>query len=166
MNCLKLTRDEKILISRDYRRVMNKGVKYVGPSLVIIGVPAIQRRVGIIASKKVGGAVVRNKVKRRLRECYRNTPLLLTPTRESQWHQRSWPAMEFVIIARKSATDAPMHQLSSELIKAMIGLQKRLAYSAPAQHRSTSSTHCRTSSLSRPSAPPALHEPGSRVLSN
>ena len=61
-----------------------------------------QKRVGFSVSKKVGVAVVRNRTKRRLRECIR--PLL--------------PQMRsglYVFVARPSAADCPFAELNARV---------------------------------------------------
>ena len=57
-------------------------------------------RVGIVVSKKVGKAVVRNKVKRRVRELIRKTHL---------------PPAEVMIIARPEAAEASFSELARDL---------------------------------------------------
>jgi ribonuclease P protein component len=57
------------------------------------GIPAATARVGLTVSSKVGDAVVRNRVKRRLREAVRHELALL-------------PAVELVLVARASAVEA------------------------------------------------------------
>jgi ribonuclease P protein component len=55
--------------SEDFRRTIRQGVR-VGRSTLVLhadNYPGDQVRVGFIVSKTVGGAVVRNRVKRRLR---------------------------------------------------------------------------------------------------
>lgn len=137
MSRLRISACEKILVGGDYRRVMNRGVKHVNTYFVLLGIPAERRRVGIIVSKKVGRAVVRSRVKRRIRECYRTTPLWLGPTRQDQWHQRLWPQMEFVIIARKRCAEIDFQRLSSHLTQSIIALQGRIhqQQKKQAQHR-------------------------------
>lgn len=61
-------------------------------------------RVGITVSAKVGNAVVRNRVKRRLREAVR--------------HERAGlPAVDLVIVARASAVRATVPQMRAWLRK-------------------------------------------------
>lgn len=55
--------------SEDFRRTIRQGVR-VGRSTLVLHAdssPSDQVRVGFVVSKAVGGAVVRNRVKRRLR---------------------------------------------------------------------------------------------------
>ena len=72
----------------EYKKVLTCGKKIVFRDLVVFVLSSHNPRVGIIASKKVGNAVARNKAKRMIREAYRqNTEL-------NEW--------ELVVIARKS----------------------------------------------------------------
>jgi ribonuclease P protein component len=57
------------------------------------GMPRCLARVGITVSSKVGGAVVRNRVKRRIREAVRH-------------ELASLPAVDLVLVARASAASA------------------------------------------------------------
>ena len=66
-------------------------------------------RVGVTVSKKLGKAVVRNRVRRRLREVYR--------LHES----RFLPGWDIVVVARHRAIDADF----SELTKAYLALAKK-----------------------------------------
>lgn len=58
-----------------------------------------QNRVGITVSKKLGGAVVRNRVRRRLREVYR------------LHEDRFLPGYDIVVVARSRAIDASFESL-------------------------------------------------------
>ena len=57
----------------EFRRVYNKGKSGVSPLLVVYARPNRGRRnrLGVTVSTKLGKAVVRNRVRRRLREIYR-----------------------------------------------------------------------------------------------
>ena len=61
-------------------------------------------RVGITVSKKLGHAVVRNRVRRRLREVYRLN------------EQRFQPGWDIVVVARSKAVDAAFPQLTKSYL--------------------------------------------------
>ena len=60
-------------LNRDsqFRYVYRRGAKASGRDLTLLYVKSAQKRVGFSVSKKVGCAVLRNRTKRRLRECVR-----------------------------------------------------------------------------------------------
>jgi ribonuclease P protein component len=64
-------------------------------------------RLGIIASRRVGGAVVRNRAKRRIREIFRSTE----PDRSAENGAR---ALDVVVIARREMVAAPLAAVASE----------------------------------------------------
>ena len=55
--------------SADFASVIKRGRKCARPTLVLYAAPSSQSRFGVIVGKKVGSAVERNLVKRRLRNC-------------------------------------------------------------------------------------------------
>ncbi len=74
-----------------------------------------ENRVGITVSKKLGCAVVRNRARRRLRECYRLNEALLRP------------GYDVVIVARSRCVDAPFDKLQSAFLSAAktVGLAQK-----------------------------------------
>ncbi len=69
---------------------------------VLRNLPTAEVRVGLITSRRVGGAVVRNRVRRRLREIVRVArPEILAGT---------W----LTIVARQAAAQAPLQSLAAE----------------------------------------------------
>ncbi|MBQ3000453.1 MAG: ribonuclease P protein component [Oscillospiraceae bacterium] len=65
-----------------------------------------QNRVGITVSKKLGGAVVRNRVRRRLREIYRLSEDLFIP------------GYDIVVVARSYAVEASFEELRTAYLSA------------------------------------------------
>lgn len=79
-------------------------------------------RLGLIVSSKVGGAVVRNRVKRLIRAAFRHTPEL-------------WPAdIDVVVIAKRSTGDTQLDSVIEEL-RAVAGVLGRRASDARADLR-------------------------------
>lgn len=85
----------------EFRRVYNKGKSGVSPVLVVYARPnrGGRNRLGITVSAKLGKAVVRNRVRRRLREIYR-----LSQPEAKQGY-------DIVIVARTRAVTASYREL-------------------------------------------------------
>ncbi|MBF0455669.1 MAG: ribonuclease P protein component [Magnetococcales bacterium] len=84
----------RLLASADYRRVTGPGRKGVSPHFLLFVrfEPAIHEpRLGMTVSRKVGNAVVRNRVKRVIREFFRLNRV------------RFDPSLECVVISRPRA---------------------------------------------------------------
>ncbi len=71
-------RGDRLLRSSEFSRVGREGYRVAEPTFVLLvasrdadHTPA--QRLGVTVSRKVGGAVVRNRVKRRIREWFRHT---------------------------------------------------------------------------------------------
>lgn len=70
-------------------------------------------RFGFTVSKKVGGAVERNRVRRRLREIVRRNAALL--------HENG---RDYVLIGRRAALEMPFERINAEFLGAMTRLTK------------------------------------------
>jgi ribonuclease P protein component len=90
----------------EFLRVAGRGRKAARPGLVLQALPSETRalRLGFTATKKIGGAVVRNRAKRRLREAAR-----LTLSGDAA------PGWDLVLIARDATATRPFAQLLGDL---------------------------------------------------
>ncbi|MPN43223.1 Ribonuclease P protein component [bioreactor metagenome] len=93
--------------NRDFRWLYAKGKSAVSPYLALYcrksRLP--YNRLGITVGGKLGGAVTRNKVRRRLRELYR--------TNEDKLN----PGYDIVVVARVRAVSAPYHTLEQSFLR-------------------------------------------------
>ncbi|MFC5632153.1 MULTISPECIES: ribonuclease P protein component [Streptococcus] len=90
---------------KDFKLVFQKGTSVANRKFVVYSLPKDQPhfRVGLSVSKKLGNAVVRNRVKRRLRHLVKDlSPHLVTT--------------DFVIIARKGVESLTYQEMKSNLI--------------------------------------------------
>ncbi len=73
-------------------------------------------RLGVVASKKVGNAVVRNRVRRRLKEAFRS---LLDKPLKPQLTNKGQAAFDVVVVTRPEAAGADYWQLRGALEHAL-----------------------------------------------
>lgn len=68
----------------DFQRLYRKGKSAVRRTMVVYSAGGIKDkiRLGITASKKIGGAVLRNRAKRRIRELFRNAQVSIIPGKD------------------------------------------------------------------------------------
>ena len=66
-------RDQRLLSSRQFRAVYERGKKFHTPffSAFFLPTEGNLQRLGITTTRKIGGAVLRNRCRRRLREIFR-----------------------------------------------------------------------------------------------
>ena len=80
---LSLPRSRKIKLGRDFTRIRSGGRRLACGCVLLNWLalpPETPSRLGVVASKKLGGATVRNRSKRLLREAFRlNQPQLAKP---------------------------------------------------------------------------------------
>ena len=100
-----------------FRRLYQKGQSAVSPYLAIYirRTGRSENRLGFTVSTKVGHAVVRNRVRRRLREIYR-------------LHEENIaPGLDMVVVARVKAAHASYRQLDESFVRlcTKLGVWKR-----------------------------------------
>ena len=84
------SRAERVRRRVDYQRIYDKGVRIHGPYFTLFALANASPvgRLGIAATRKLGGAVVRNRAKRLIREVFRRNKvapgfdLVIVPKRE------------------------------------------------------------------------------------
>ena len=67
-----MTFDYRLKKEKDFNLVFNKGKRFFSSSLTVIALPAKELKAGFAVSKKPGGSVKRNRIKRLLRESFRS----------------------------------------------------------------------------------------------
>ena len=92
-----------------FRRLYAKGKTAVFPTMAVYARPngSKRSRLGFTVGTKVGKAVRRNKVRRRLREAYR--------IHEAQM----LPGWDLVVVARVKSAHVPYRQLEEDLLRAL-----------------------------------------------
>lgn len=91
----------------DFRRLYSKGESKVSPYLAVYAMKRKYgiRRLGITVSTKVGCAVIRNRVRRRIREAFR--------LNEARFIEQ----VDIIVVARVRANSASFAQLEKSLLK-------------------------------------------------
>ena len=98
---------DRLLRASEFRTVGQEGRRAADACFVVlvrereVGTPTV--RIGITVSRKVGCAVVRNRVKRRVREWFRSARAALRP------------GIDVLVIARRPAAERPWRELDAQL---------------------------------------------------
>jgi ribonuclease P protein component len=108
----RFSRRDRLRSRRDFERLAREGARRSSPYFVVLlsrgprrasAGAGLRARLGVTASRKVGGAVVRNRVKRRIRDAFRRRRGLL-------------PAeLDVVVIARPGAASLSGPAVAEEL---------------------------------------------------
>jgi ribonuclease P protein component len=107
MPSLRFPKSARLSRAGEFARLRREGTSFHG-KLIVLSVlkaePETETRIGIITSRRVGGAVQRNRVRRRLREIIR----AVRPQMMRGWH--------VVVVARRSASTAEFSVLGAEVL--------------------------------------------------
>ena len=101
---------ERLAKRPQFEQVMNRGQKYrTGTFCTVFFLPngLDRKRLGIIASKKIGNAVTRNLTKRKIREVFR------------QIKGRIEPAMDIVIISGRDLVSLPVAVIEKKIFQSL-----------------------------------------------
>jgi ribonuclease P protein component len=111
-----LTRRERLASAGQYRRVFQKGIRVDGPLFSLVAAPndCGHDRLGLAASRRVGGAVARNRAKRLLRECFRRLKRLEPP------------ALDLVLMAKNEIVGCVQGEVEREYRHRLRRLQDRV----------------------------------------
>lgn len=113
-----LPRERRLRRRAEFRRVYDQGVRAAGRYLVVFAAPRrpgeFPSRLGITATRKLGGAVVRARCKRRVREVFR-----------LDFEEGTVP-VDVVVNPRRSCADAPWEQLRQDFLNCLKSARSRL----------------------------------------
>jgi len=95
-------RHERVRQRAEYQRIYDQGVKVHGAKFTLFRFPngLAEGRLGIAATKKLGGAVVRNRAKRLIREVFRRNKLA--------------PGFDIVVVPRRELLGTSLVALERE----------------------------------------------------
>ncbi len=109
----------RLTYDADFRRVRTQGKSWAHPFAILCALPnnLPHNRYGFSVSKRLGGAVVRNRVKRLLREAVRTTPKEVGPV---------VPGYDIVLIARPPIVGRPYAEVR-DVLRTLLRRAKLLA---------------------------------------
>lgn len=105
-----MKKEQRIKKNPEFQQVFRHGASMANRQFVLYHLKKTEQpsfRLGLSVSKKVGNAVVRNRIKRYIRQVF----LELSPDLQ--------PDHDYIVIARKPAADLDFHQTKSSLIHVM-----------------------------------------------
>lgn len=115
---MQLTRRQSMTRSYEFAHVRTAGVSHAGRCLVLSAAPLPNPNAisffGIICTKKVGHAVTRNLLRRRVRELLRKHGAPVAT------------GLQFVVILRNRAKEVPFQTLEKDFLKTLKRLQNLL----------------------------------------
>ncbi len=106
---------ERLHKRKDFLRIYSQGKRIYTATLVayFLHNNLEQHRLGVTASRKIGKAATRNRIKRRIRELFRTTK------------SPSPPGFDLVVNVRKAAARAPFARLQNDYLKALGRIEEK-----------------------------------------
>jgi ribonuclease P protein component len=117
-----LQREYRLKRRNDFRKVFRVGQSFANRQFVVISLlrrEAGPPRIGISVSKKVGNAVIRNRIKRWIKEANRH------------WMHEIKPQTDIVIVVRNSVTQMDYHQIKASLRHVLSGAKLFIKHQPP-----------------------------------
>ena len=108
-------REQRLRKRREFLAVYERGAKIQAAYFVlyILENDLPHHRLGVTVSRRIGPSVVRNRIKRQLREVFRRNK------------QAIFPSCDVVVNARRSAATSSSHQIRRDLLGAFDRWQRR-----------------------------------------
>jgi ribonuclease P protein component len=108
-------KSQKLRNGQQFRRVYDEGQRFHTPffSAFILKTNTGERRFGITVTKKIGGAVVRNRCKRRLRDVLRRYCSIV------KIEDLNSLGFDLVLNAKSALLDADYHQIEESFARVM-----------------------------------------------
>ncbi len=102
-----LPKAARVRTRREFLSARGQGRKTTTPHFLVVRTPAPagMARIGITVTRKVGNAVVRNRIKRRIREAFRHI-------------RKGLVADDYIVIARRGSPDLSAREVAAELATA------------------------------------------------
>ena len=117
MSTRRFAKTQRVRRRGEFQKVFDRGVRIHGRYLTVLmsPTPGERSRLGIVASKKLGAAVARNRAKRLIREVFR------------QHLPQAGRAVDVLVIPRRELFDASFANLESDFQSACRRAAARLA---------------------------------------
>src|SRR5690606_38199912 len=111
---LRLGPEVRLRSREEFKLVQQQGRRVAAKYMTVLALPnALDRdRLGIIASRRLGGAVVRNRAKRRVREVFRHQ-------QPDESARRGFQPLDIVVIPRRELVTAPFEAVTADFVGAL-----------------------------------------------
>ena len=117
----RLPRTDRLLRRGEFLRVQREGKRVHTPHFVVMVLPAARQRMGITVTRRVAGAVGRNRIRRLVREVFRRDRAVF-PLR-----------CDLVLVARSGADQLDYAALRSELVQVRAAMTRAAGRAGPAE---------------------------------